>query len=155
VSRGIQVLRMEEPSEQTALLASDVCLSAISSAIVHISTLEHDELNELHSSNVLRPSELSNHRTLQVAYSLIVLLSLRAKKQKDSRKPSRNPWDKWSAENGAKMMINLVDNNIQVVWNGFLNGYCKPQDVDVVLWTPFRVEDGKEETLRGMCRFFK
>ncbi|KAK7460686.1 hypothetical protein VKT23_009401 [Stygiomarasmius scandens] len=139
---------MEEPSEQTALLASDVCLPAISSAIVNISTLEHDELNELHSSNVLRPSELSNHRTLQVAYSLIVLLSLRAKTQKDSSKPSRNPWDKWSAENGAKITINSVDNNIQLVWNGFLNGYCKPQDIDVVLWTPFRVEDGKEKTLR-------
>ncbi|THU94832.1 hypothetical protein K435DRAFT_966690 [Dendrothele bispora CBS 962.96] len=139
---------MEEPSEETALLASNISSPTISSAVVQIATLELDAFDELHSSDIIRPPELINHRTLQVAYSLVVLLSFRAKSRKDGMQSFNNPWDRWKAEKDAKTIVNSIDSSIQRVWTSFLDGYCKPQDIDNVLWTPFRVEDGGEKYLR-------
>ncbi|KAF5368439.1 hypothetical protein D9758_002402 [Tetrapyrgos nigripes] len=138
----------EELSEHSALLPN-VSLPSISSGIAKINALGPDRLDMLYSeTDVLRPQELSNHRTLQTAYSLAVLLSLRAEYQKVSQGTKGNSWDQWSAEKDATLAINAIERNIKQVWTATLRECSKPQDIDTVLWMSIPAEEGKDNTVR-------
>ncbi|KAK1223788.1 hypothetical protein PQX77_013312 [Marasmius sp. AFHP31] len=123
-------------------------LPPVNSALRRLDSLSHNALETAHSSDILRPSQLPSRRPIIASFGLVVLLSYRSERLRDTRF-SLGPWDRWTQENEAEQELAIIERNIKALWDdSFLSSYRSSKDVEEVLWTPFPVEVGGK-TIRG------
>ncbi|KAJ4486354.1 hypothetical protein J3R30DRAFT_3366570 [Lentinula aciculospora] len=132
----------DEATEGTALL-SDVptaSLPLLGDFILRLNSISPQELNQ---TDILQPTQLSNHRGLRASFSLLILLLIREKKIRKKALRS-NPWDDWKQETLTDQWVKTIDENIEQIWTTFLSAFCSLRDIETVLWTEFRIrEKGK------------
>ncbi|KAG7099402.1 hypothetical protein E1B28_001255 [Marasmius oreades] len=138
----------ENPSTVVRSTQNEIpSLPVIVPTLRQLDMLSQDDLELVHTSNVLRPSQLSGQRPMRVAFALLVLLAYRRERLRDQRF-SDSPWDRWFQETEAKRGLVVIEKNIQLLWEEFLSSYCNPKDVEGALWTEFPLEEGCSQRIR-------
>ncbi|KAJ3801653.1 hypothetical protein GGU11DRAFT_768373 [Lentinula aff. detonsa] len=134
-----------DPTEETPLL-QDEYAGSLPFLRDFLLRLESISLEDLNQNDLLFPSQLSNHRALRASFSLLVLLLFREKKTQ-KKAVQYSPWDDWKDEALTDQWIQTIDENIELLWTTFLGEFCSSQDIELILWTEFRI-DKKGKPLR-------
>lgn len=135
-------------TEETALLeAVDVTLPFLQDYISRLNSLLLEDKDQLSSTDILRPAQLASRRALTTSFSLLVLLIFR-KDKINAKSPHSTPWDAWKHETNVQEWVKIIDENVEHVWTSFLNAFCSPRDIEIALWTEFRMNE-KGKPLRG------
>ncbi|KAJ3990532.1 hypothetical protein F5890DRAFT_21836 [Lentinula detonsa] len=127
-----------DPTEETPLLQDEYAgsLPFLRDSLLRLESISLDDLNQI---DLLCPSQLSNHRALRASFSLLVLLLFREKKTQ-KKAVQYSPWDDWKDEALTDQWIQTIDENIELLWTTFLGEFCSSQDIELILWTEFRID---------------
>jgi len=135
------------PTEVTALLDSSQAVQSeslpqIAPTVARLRTLE---VHHIRSEDVCPYTFPS--RSADTAFSLIVLLELRASRLR-RRIPSRDVWEHWSRDTDNHNEI--LEQQLNTLWTLFLQEYRSPREIEDALWIEFPVDEGSLRTVRGM-----
>ncbi|KAL0950962.1 hypothetical protein HGRIS_007713 [Hohenbuehelia grisea] len=141
----------DRPTEVTALLdrarSPDAhFLPSIAPTLAHVDTLDVQHI----TADDLCPYELSD-RPAEVAYSLIVLLQLRANHiSRPATASARNPWEQWKQEEEDSGDIEVLETQIDSLWRLFVAEYRTLREIEDLLWLAFpENDDSRSRSLRG------
>ncbi|KAK7058793.1 hypothetical protein VNI00_001417 [Paramarasmius palmivorus] len=128
--------------------SSSFSLPFVTPVVRRLDVLSQELLENSHSTDILRPSSLTQDRALSAAFALLVLLQFRDQRIHQQRS-LLTPWDRWTQESEAEKEICIIDKHIERVWEQwFLDAYCSPKEIETVLWTAFPLEEDKDKTVR-------
>ncbi|KAJ3719694.1 hypothetical protein C8R42DRAFT_722406 [Lentinula raphanica] len=135
----------DEATEETALLqdAPVAPLPLLRDYLLRLDSVSPDNLGQ---DDLLCCPQLSNQRARYASFSLLLLLLFREKKTR-KKISQNNTWDQWKQETQLEQWVKAIDQNIVRIWNGFLSEFCSAQDIEIILWTEFRI-DGKGKPYR-------
>lgn len=129
--------------ETTPLLIRTTRLPSLAPTIARIRDLQVDQIHV----EGLYPGQPLDDNSIQVAFTLAVLLELRRMKLKPSAEPDL--YQAWHAKKLNGRDAQTLEKQITDIWVLHLTEYRSTHDIEAVLWTVFPTEDGESESHRG------